>query len=76
MKKVTVYSTSTCPWCDRVKDYLKDKNYDFAEVDVGRDPGALQKMVDLSGQMGVPVVVVDQEVVVGYNRNRLEELLN
>lgn len=75
-KKVTVYSTSTCPWCDRAKDYLRSKNIDFKELDVANDPQAMGEMIRLSNQMGVPVITVDEEVIVGFNRQRLEALLN
>ncbi|NMB17116.1 MAG: glutaredoxin family protein [Firmicutes bacterium] len=75
-KKVTVYSTSTCPWCDRAKDYLRSKNIDFKELDVANDSQAMGEMIRLSNQMGVPVITVDEEVIVGFNRQRLEALLN
>ncbi|MGI6035483.1 MAG: glutaredoxin family protein [Limnochordia bacterium] len=75
-KKVMVYSTSTCPWCDRAKDYLRSKNIDFKELDVANDPQAMGEMIRLSNQMGVPVITVDEEVIVGFNRQRLEALLN
>lgn len=71
-----VYSTSTCPWCDRAKDYLRSKNIDFKELDVANDPQAMGEMIRLSNQMGVPVITVDEEVIVGFNRQRLEALLN
>ena len=74
-KKVTVYSTSTCPWCDRAKDYLRSKNVDFDELDVANDPEALGEMIRLSNQMGVPVIAVDVEVIVGYGSLRLDALL-
>jgi glutaredoxin 3 len=76
LKKVTVYSTSTCPWCDRAKDYLRSKNIDFKELDVANDSQAMGEMIRLSNQMGVPVITVDEEVIVGFNRQRLEALLN
>lgn len=75
-KKVMVYSTSTCPWCDRAKDYLRSKNIDFKELDVANDSQAMGEMIRLSNQMGVPVITVDEEVIVGFNRQRLEALLN
>ncbi|NLN16277.1 MAG: glutaredoxin family protein [Firmicutes bacterium] len=75
-KKVTVYSTRTCPWCDRAKNYLRSKNVDFEELDVANDPEALGEMIRLSNQMGVPVITVDDEVIVGFDRQRLDALLN
>lgn len=75
MHTVKVYSTPTCPYCLRAKDYLKQKNVAFQNIDVSTDKSGLDEMVKVSGQMGVPVIVVDQEVIVGFDRDRLEELL-
>ncbi len=75
MHVVKVYSTSTCPWCMRAKQYLQSKGVDFENVDVASDEKAAEEMVALSGQMGVPVIVVDGQVVVGFDKTRLEELL-
>lgn len=75
MHSVKVYSTPTCPYCIRAKDYLKQKNIQFANIDVSADKAGLDEMVKASGQMGVPVIVVDAEVIVGFDRERIEELL-
>jgi glutaredoxin-like YruB-family protein len=72
---VTVYSTPVCPWCSRVKEFLKDNNVEFKEIDVSADQKAAQDMIEKSGQMGVPVVDVDGEIVIGFNESRLRELL-
>ena len=73
---VTVYSTPTCPWCIRVKDFLKENNVEFKDVDVSADQTAAQEMVKKSGQMGVPVVDVDGSIVVGFDEMRLRQLLS
>lgn len=75
-KKVDVYSTPTCPFCKQVKNYLNDKGIDFTDHDVITDINARNYMMQKSGQNGVPVIVVDDAVVVGFNRNKLESLLN
>ena len=75
MHTVKIYSTPTCPYCIRVKDYLKQKNVSFQNIDVSSDKQGLDEMVKVSGQMGVPVIVVDKGLVVGFDRDRLEELL-
>ncbi len=75
MHNVKVYSTPSCPYCIRVKDYLKQKNVSFENYDVSVDKAKLDEMVNVSGQMGVPVIVVDNQVIVGFDRNRIEELL-
>ncbi|MFZ5800053.1 MAG: glutaredoxin family protein [Candidatus Omnitrophota bacterium] len=76
MSIVKVYSTPTCPYCIRAKDYLKQKGVSFENYDVSSDEEKLNEMMSVSGQMGVPVIVVDNEVIVGFDRDRLEQLLS
>jgi glutaredoxin-like YruB-family protein len=71
---VTVYSTSTCPWCDRAKAFLRQHNVPFRDVDVAKDYNAAMEMVRLSGQQGVPVTVADGEVILGFDQARLAKL--
>lgn len=73
---ITVYSTPTCPYCKLVKEFLKEKNLAFTDVDVSADPESVKQMVKLSGQMGVPVIDVSGQVIVGWNKNALEEVIN
>lgn len=75
MPNVKVYSTTTCPWCHRVKDYLKSKNIPFEDIDVADDVEKAKEMVKKSGQTGVPVITVDDEVVIGFDQNKLNKLL-
>jgi glutaredoxin-like YruB-family protein len=75
-KDIKVYSTPTCPWCRKVKDYLKEKGVAFADYNVAEDRAKLQEMVDLTGQRGVPVVVIDGEVIVGFNQSRIDQSLS
>ena len=71
---VTVYSTRTCPWCDRTKEYLRSRNVPFKDIDVSTDMNAAREMVQISGQQGVPVVATDQEVIVGFDQLRLARI--
>ncbi len=73
--QVTVFSTPTCPWCSRLKAYLKEKQIAFKDVDVSRDTAAAQEMVRRSGQMGVPQAWINGQVVVGFDRKRVDALL-
>jgi glutaredoxin 3 len=75
MPTVKVYSTPTCPYCLRAKAYLEQKGVAFENYDVSSDETKLQEMVNVSGQMGVPVILVDDKVIVGFDRARLEGLL-
>jgi glutaredoxin 3 len=73
---IKVYSTPTCPYCVTLKKFLKEKRIEFADIDVSTDEKELQEMVDKSGQMGVPVININGEIVVGFNRDKIVELLN
>jgi glutaredoxin-like YruB-family protein len=74
-QEVTVYSTPTCTWCNAVKQYLQEKGVAFSEVDVSADMQKARELVERTGQYGVPVIDVDGEFVVGFDRPRLEALL-
>lgn len=75
MAKVTVYSTPTCPFCNKVKQFLKENNIEFEEIDVSSNQEKVQEMIQKSGQRGVPVTEIDGNMVVGYNVAKLKELL-
>jgi glutaredoxin-like YruB-family protein len=75
MANVKVYSTPTCPYCVRVKKYLSEKGVVFENIDVAGNETALKEMVDVSGQMGVPVIVIDGEVIVGFDQSRIDKKL-
>jgi len=70
---ITVYSTKTCPWCTKVKEYLEGKNIDFEVVDVSTDREAAMEMVKKTGQMGVPVTKIGEKFIVGYNPEAIDE---
>jgi glutaredoxin-like YruB-family protein len=72
---VKVYSTTTCPYCKMVKSFLEGKGIAFEDVDVASDAAGRDEMIKKSGQMGVPVIDVDGEIVVGFDKERLEGLL-
>ena len=76
MSKVTVYSTPTCHFCHMAKDFFKEKGVEFEDFDVSKDLDKRKEMLEKSGQMGVPVIIVDnKDVVVGFNRPQLVHLL-
>ena len=73
--KVEIYSTPTCPYCNMAKDYLKEKGVDYTEYNVADDQAKAQEMVEKSGQMGVPVIVVNGKFMVGFQKDKIETLL-
>jgi len=74
-KKVVVYSTPTCPYCKRAKDYLSRKGVTYTDINVAQDREKANEMIEKSGQMGVPVITIDNEVIVGFNQNLLDKML-
>lgn len=73
---VTVFSTPTCPWCSRLKAFLREHKIAFKDVDVSVDAAAARDMVQRSGQMGVPQAWIDGQVIVGFDRKRIASLLH
>ncbi len=74
-KKVKVYSTPTCSYCIRVKQFLKDNNVVFENIDVSQSQQMGEEMVQKSGQMGVPVLDIDGEIIVGFDKERIKQAL-
>ena len=74
-KKVVIYSTPTCPHCKRAKEYLSRKGISYQEYNVAVDRDKAKEMIQKSGQMSVPVIIVDSEIVVGFNQTLLDKLL-
>lgn len=75
MAKVTIYSTPTCPYCDMAKRYLKENNVEFKAIDVSKDTKAATEMVEKSGQMGVPVLDIDGQIIVGFDKDAIKKAL-
>lgn len=75
MVTVKVYSTPICPWCTRVKEFLKQNNVEFEDINVAQDQEKAQKMIQKSGQTGVPVVEIDGQIVIGFDEAKLKSLL-
>lgn len=75
-KRVTVYTTPSCTWCNTIKTYFKEKNVNFTEIDVASNPSRAEEMVKKSGQQGVPQTDINGQVVVGFDKNRINMLLD
>ncbi len=75
MTKVKVFGTETCPYCHKARDFLKEKNIEFEYVDVSSDEKAKEEMVEKTGQMGVPVIMIDEDIIVGFDETKLKEKL-
>lgn len=75
MANVTIYTTPTCGWCRRTKEYFKENNVAYTEKDVATDIAAREEMLQKSQQMGVPVIDIDGAIVVGFDQPRLAQVL-
>jgi glutaredoxin 3 len=74
-KNVLVYSTPTCPYCVRAKQFLTENNIQFTNYDVSSDKVKADEMVEKSSQMGVPVIDIDGEIIVGFDKERIKQAL-
>jgi glutaredoxin-like YruB-family protein len=75
MKKVTIYSTPTCPYCVLVKNYLEEKGIKFEYIDVSSDQEKASEMVEKSGQTGVPVIDIDGKIITGFDKQEIDKEL-
>mgnify|MGYP003424609148 FL=1 len=75
MNKVTIYSTPSCHFCHMAKDFFAEKNVAFEDFDVAADMDKRKEMINKSGQMGVPVIIIGDQLIVGFNKPKIIELL-
>ncbi|MCX8025672.1 MAG: glutaredoxin family protein [Thermanaerothrix sp.] len=73
--RVIVFSTPNCPFCNMAKRYLRERGIKFRDVDVSRDAAAARDMVRRSGQQGVPVIDINGQIVIGFDRPKIDRLL-
>jgi glutaredoxin-like YruB-family protein len=72
---VTIYSTPVCHFCQAAKDFFKENNVEYTEHDVAADSEKREEMIELTGQMGVPVIRIGDDVVIGFDEGKVKELL-
>ena len=75
MKKVSIYTTPTCHFCHMAKDFFKEKGVEYEEFNVAVDQAKRAEMVQKSGQLGVPVITIDNNLIIGFNKPKISELL-
>lgn len=73
--QVTIYSTPVCHFCQTAKEFFKENDVTYTEIDVAADAEKRQEMIDMTGQMGVPVIQIGQDVVIGFDEDKVKELL-
>ncbi len=74
-KKVEIYTTPTCAYCKMAKEYFKQKKIEYTEYDVAKDTEKRQEMVDRTQQFGVPVIVIDEKIIIGFDKAKINESL-
>jgi len=73
---VKIYTTPNCPYCYTLKEFLKEKEINFLEIDVSKDEKAREEMIKKSGKMEVPILDIDDQIVVGFDKEKICQLLN
>lgn len=76
MKDVIIYSTPTCVYCELAKTFFKEKGIEYTDYDVSTDNEKRQEMVEKSGQMGVPVIFIGEEMIIGFDKDKVEEIVD
>jgi glutaredoxin-like YruB-family protein len=74
--KIRVFSTPNCPYCVTLKMYLKEKGFEYEDIDVSSDEKAADEMIEKSGQMGVPVVDISGQIIIGFDKEKINNILN
>ncbi len=75
MPKVRVFSTPACPYCTTLKEFLKENNIEFEDINAAEDAQAREEIINRTHQMGVPVVDIDGEIVIGFDKEKISSLL-
>ena len=75
MPKVKIYSTPICPFCKQAKDFFKEKKIEFEDIDVSENQEAAKEMKEKSGQMAVPVIEINEKILVGFDAEKIEQAL-
>jgi glutaredoxin-like YruB-family protein len=75
MKKIIIYTTSSCPWCQATKEFLKKQNYTYEERNVETNPQWANEMVEKSGQYGVPVIDIEGKIIIGFSPEEISAAL-
>ena len=73
--KITVYSTPSCPWCHKTKEFFKYHKIPFHDIDVSQNPSAAKEMISITGQTSVPVITSNKEIIIGFDESKLKRLI-
>ena len=73
--KVVIYTTNVCPWCHKAKEFFDENKIEYIEKNVQKQPNFGAELLEKSGQMGVPVIMIDDQVIIGFNKERIKNTL-
>ena len=73
--KIRIFSTPSCPYCVTLKEYLKEKEFEYEDINVAEDKEATKEMIEKSGQMGVPVSEIKGEIIIGFDKVKINKIL-
>lgn len=73
--KIKIFTLPTCPWCVKLKEWLKKNKYPYEELDLTLEKNYRDELIEKSGQMSVPVIEIDQQIIIGYHEKKIEEAL-
>ncbi len=73
--KIKLYSTPTCPYCVQAKKFFEGKKIDFEEIDISQNQESAEEMIKISGQMGVPVITINDEIITGFDEEKINNLI-
>ena len=76
LSKIRIFSTPSCPYCITLKQFLKQHDFEFEDIDVSKDEKALEEMIQKSGQMGVPVLEIEDQIIVGFDKPKIVNILD
>ena len=76
LPKVQVFTTPMCPFCYALKEFLKEHNIEFEEIDVSQDEKAKEEMIKKTGRLEAPIIEIDGQIVVGFDKEKICKLLN
>jgi len=75
MNKIRIFSTPSCPYCVTLKEFLKERHFEFENINVAENAKAREEMIQKSGQMGVPVIEINGEIIIGFDKRKIQDLL-
>ena len=75
MKKVEIYTSNTCKYCNMAKDFLNQNHIDYIEYNISKTPQAMKALIKM-GHMSVPLIIIDEEIIIGFDKDKIEKIIS